>query len=380
MKLLYNIPATSNSGGMERVLANKVNWLVQHGYDVSVVTTDQKGLPAYFPMKDSIRFYDLGINYDENNGMSFLHKLMHFPLKQIRHKRRLELLIAEEKPDVVISMFGNEASLIAGMHLSACKVLEVHFSRLKKLQYGRKGLWYLADLLRTQLDARTVRKYDRFVTLTEEDMADWGPEPENISVIPNALPAFPETVSSLDKKTVIAIGRLSHQKGFDRLVSAWGRIASKMPDWSLEIIGSGEQEYKSWLEELVDDAGLRDSVTIRPPVKNMAEVYENASILAMTSRYEGLPMVLLESQSYGIPVVSFACKCGPRDVIIDGDNGFLVEDGNLDLFAEKLLVLMREEELRKTMGASARAKSYKFSEERVMHHWDKLFKGLVTEG
>ena len=379
MKLLYNIPATFNSAGMERVLANKVNWLVVHGYEVSVVTTDQKGLPAYFPMNDRIRFLDLGINYDENNGKSFLNKLIHFPLKQIRHKRRLKRLIDREKPDIVISMFGNEVSLISGMDIKARKVLEVHFSKMKKLQYGRKGLWHLADLIRTKFDGRTIKKYDRFVTLTEEDMEDWGTGSGNIRVIPNALTTFPERVSRLDEKTVISIGRLSHQKGFDRLIPAWSRIASKMPGWKLEIIGGGDQGYTLWLNQLIDEAGVRDSVTIRPPMKNMSEVYEHASILAMTSRYEGLPMVLLESQAYGIPAVSFACKCGPRDVITDGENGFLVEDGNLELFAEKLLALMQDEDLREKMGVSARNKSKSFSEDRVMPHWDRLFKGLVAE-
>lgn len=378
MKLLYNIPATFNSAGMERVLANKVNWLVEHGYEVSVVTTDQKDLPAYFPMNDSIKFFDLGINYDENNGKSFLNKLVLFPIKQIRHKRRLKCLIDREKPDIVISMFGNEASLISGMDIKARKVLEVHFSKMKKLQYGRKGLWHLADLIRTKLDGRTIKKYDRFVTLTEEDMEDWGTGSGNITVIPNALTTFPERVSRLDEKTVISIGRLSRQKGFDRLISAWRRIASRMPGWKLEIIGGGDQGYASWLNQLIDEVGVCGSVTIRPPVKNMSEVYGHASILAMTSRYEGLPMVLLESQAYGIPAVSFACKCGPRDVIADGENGFLVEDGCIDEFAEKLSILMRDDKLRDSMGAKARNMSSRFKEDRIMAIWDNLFKELVA--
>lgn len=378
MKLLYNIPATFNSAGMERVLANKVNWLVEHGYEVSVVTTDQKGLPAYFPMNDRIRFFDLGINYDENNGKSFLNKLIHFPFKQIRHKRQLKSLIAREKPDIVISMFGNDAMVIAGMQIDVSKVIELHFPKMKYMQYGRKGLWYLADLFRTKLDARIVRRYDRFVTLTEEDMADWGPDAGNISVIPNALTTFPDSVSHLDRRTVISIGRLSHQKGFDRLISAWSRIASKMPGWKLEIIGGGDQGYTSWLNQLIDEAGVRDSVTIRPPVNNMAEVYEHASILAMTSRYEGLPMVLLESQAYGIPAVSFACKCGPRDVITDGENGFLVEDGSIDEFAEKLSLLMSDGQLRDSMGVKARNMSLRFKEEQIMSKWDSLFKNLTA--
>lgn len=377
MTILYNISATSNSGGMERVLANKSDWLANNGYEVIVVTTDQRGRPSFFRMNESIRFYDLGINYEENNGRSFLNKISCFPFKQFQHWRKLKALINEVKPDVVVSMFGNDALLISGMHINARKVIELHFSKMKYMQYGRKGLWHLADLIRTKLDAYLVKKYDRFVVLTEEDKDDWGSGYGNMCVIPNSLTLLPDRPSQCERKTVVSIGRLSPQKGFDRLISVWGRIAPKMPGWRLEIIGGGDLKYRDWLQQLADCAGVHDSVAFRPSVNNMADVYENASILAMTSRYEGLPMVLLESQAYGVPAVSFACKCGPKDVIADGQNGFLVDDGNLELFAERLETLMRDKELRRTMGARARDKSVRYSEETVMAQWDRLFKGLV---
>ena len=122
--------------------------------------------------------------------------------------------------------------------------------------------------------------------------------------------------------------------------------------------------------------GVHDSITFKAPVKDIAAVYESSSIFVLTSRHEGFSMVLLESQSYGIPAVSLACKCGPRDIIEDGVNGFLVEVENLDLFAERLETLMRDEALRKAMGAKAREKSERFSEDGVMAKWDELFNGL----
>ena len=118
MKILYNIAAISNSGGMERVLANKSNWLSNNGYEVIIVTTDQKGKPAFFTMNEGIRLYDLGINYSDNGVDFFLKRLVRYLLKQIRHRSRLKALIDEIKPDIVVSMFGNEALLIAGMHKS----------------------------------------------------------------------------------------------------------------------------------------------------------------------------------------------------------------------------------------------------------------------
>lgn len=377
MKILYNIIAISNSGGMERVLANKSNWLSRHGYDVMIVTTDQRGLPAFFTMDDSIRYYDLGINYCENGENSFIKRLARYISKQITHRRRLKALIEEINPDVVVSMFGDEALLLAGMHIKARKVLELHFCKMRYSLYGRGGLWHYFDLFRTKLDAYIAKKYDKFVVLTEEDKADWGLEFKNLSVIPNALTSFPNRVSSLENKTVLAVGRLSRQKGYERLISVWGRVASKMTDWRLEIICGGDPGYKAWLQELAEKQGVLNSVIFRPPLKDLPEVYEKASIFVMTSRFEGLPMVLLESQSYGIPAVSLACKCGPRDIIEDGVNGFLVEDVKLDVFAERLQALMRDEDLRKFMGANARKRSLRFSEDSIMSKWDILFKDLL---
>lgn len=378
MKILYNIAAISNSGGMERVLANKSNWLSNNGYEVIIVTTDQKGKPAFFPMNEGIRLYDLGINYSDNGVDYFLKRLVRYLLKQIRHRSRLKALIDEIKPDIVVSMFGNEALLIAGMHIKAPKVIEFHFCKMMYILYGRGGLWHFFDLFRTKLDAYIAKKYDRFVVLTKEDAIDWGSGYSNISVIPNALSSFPDRISSLDKKTVVAIGRLSGQKGFERLIPIWAKVAPKMPDWKLEIIGGGDTEYKSYLQTMADNAGVHDSLLFLPPVKNMDEIYMNASVFVMTSKYEGLSMVLLESQSYGIPAVSFACKCGPRDIIENGVNGFLVEDGDVGLFASRLETLMRDAKLRKSMGAKAREKSTRFSEESIMSQWDVLFKDLAN--
>lgn len=112
MHLIYLIAATHNSGGMERVLANKANYLVAHGYDVSIVTTDQRGLKPFFPLDERIKCYDLGINYEVNNGKSFFNKLLHFPFKQWKHKIRLTKLLKQLGADIVISMFCNDASIL----------------------------------------------------------------------------------------------------------------------------------------------------------------------------------------------------------------------------------------------------------------------------
>lgn len=376
MKILYSIAGTYNSGGMERVLANKANWLVAHGHEVIIVTTDQRGEPPYFPLDARIKCYDLAINYEENNGKSFLNKLIHYPFKQWKHKARLTALLKELRPDIVISMFCNDASFIPSIKDGSKKILEIHFSRFKRLQYGRKGLWRLADWWRYKTDAKVVSRFDKFVVLTHEDKEYWG-NLRNMCVIPNARTFEVNQPATLETKKVVAVGRLNHQKGFDRLIDAWSIVDNVVSGWKLQIVGDGE--LRELLQHNIRELGLSNQINIGRAEKDMVSVYKDASILAMSSRYEGLPMVLLEAQAAGLPIVSFDCKCGPKDVIENGVDGFLVEDGDIEQLAQKLVVLMQDANLRKQMGSAAYAHSDRYSEERIMKQWTDLF-DEVMEG
>lgn len=374
MKIVYSIAGTYNSGGMERVLANKANWLVRNGYEISILTTDQKGRSSFFGFDPRIRFYDLGINYEENNGRSFLNKLIHYPFKQWKHKKALKKLLPELKADVVVSMFCNDASILPMIKDGSRKVLEIHFSRFKRQQYGRKGIWKIADEIRSINDLRVVSRFDRFVVLTEEDRGYWG-DLDNIQVIPNARTFVLDRPAELTEKRVIAVGRYCYQKGLNRLIDAWDIVCRSVDDWKLHLVGDGED--RAALQTQIDRLGLSDKIILGRAETDMKSVYANSSILALSSRYEGLAMVLLEAQAAGLPIVSFECKCGPKDVITDGGDGYLVEDGNVGLLAEKLLELINNEELRRKMGAEAYKNSERFSEERVMAQWVELFNEVI---
>ena len=376
MKIVYCIAGTCHSGGMERVLANKANYLARHGFEVVVVTTDQRGQPPFFPMDERIRTIDLGINYDDNNGKPFLDKLLRYPAKQARHKARLKAVLMEERPDVTVSMFNNDAGFIPDINDGSAKLLEIHFSKFKRLQYGRKGLWRLADWWRSRQDEKTVRRFDRFVVLTEEDKGYWGDLP-NIEVIPNAVCGVGVAAASPESRKVVAVGRYTHQKGFERLVDAWHLLAPKFPDWTLDIIGDGEE--RPLLLERIDCYELVGRVELRCPTKEIGTAYSGASIMAMTSRYEGLPMVLLEAQTVGLPVVSFACKCGPSEIVNDGVDGYLVAPGDVDAMADRLVRLMQDGALRRRMGARAFANAARFSTDAVMKQWMALFDSLKKD-
>lgn len=376
MKIIYCIAGLRRSGGMERVLTNKANYLAERGFDILIITTDQYGEDNFFSLSPKIRTIDIAINYEENNGRSFGRKLFNYPLKQRRHKKRLRELLMQENADIVISMFCNDASFLWKINDGSEKILEIHFSRFKRLQYGRKGVWGWADRLRSRHDLDVVKRYDRFVVLTQEDRGYWG-NLSNMTVIPNALTFEPEECAELINKQVIAVGRYDYQKGFDELISAWALISTKYPDWKLCIFGNGE--LRKELQLLVYDLGLEKSLKLCSPVQNIGNEYKNSSVLVMSSRYEGLPMTLLEGQAFGLPIVSYACKCGPRDIITEGEDGFLVPVGDVKSLADRMTRLMADQELRKRMGRMSKINSTRFSEEKVMTQWIDLFND-ITKG
>lgn len=373
MKIVYCIAGTFNSGGMERVLANKANYLVQLGYDLTIITTDQQGRKPYFELDRRIGQIDLDINYHENINSKLFRKMLSYVRKQRSHKRRLEELLDKLSADVVISMFDHEVSFLHKINEGSRKILEIHFSRFKRLQYGRKGLWRKIDQCRSALDLRLVKKYDRFVVLTQEDAGYWG-DLKNIQVIPNANSFESENTAALVSKRVIAVGRYDYQKGFDDLIRIWSTVHEKFPDWTLDIFGHGDLAEN--FHALIGELKLSSSIHLRPPVKDIKQEYLNSSLLVMTSRYEGFGMVLTEANACGVPVVSYACKCGPRDIIADGENGFLIAEGDRESFAEKTKILLSDSKLRKEMGIHGKAMSTRYTEERVMKEWISLFNDI----
>lgn len=373
MRIVYCIAGTYNSGGMERVLSNKANYLVSHGYEVAIVTTDQRGAQPFFRLDPRIRCIDLNINYELNNGKSFFNKLFFYPFKQRKHRIALTKVLNDLSPDITVSMFCNEVSFLPSIKDGSKKILEAHFSRFKRLQYGRKGLWRMADVWRNHKELRQVSHFDKFVTLTREDFDYWG-EQKNMVVIPNARTFTCEHPAALKAKVVVAVGRYAFQKGFDMLLQAWSQVCKQERGWELHIVGEGE--LRDTLNLQIEILSLRDKVKLCPPTLDICQVYMGASFLVMSSRYEGFGMVLLEAQTVGLPVVSFDCKCGPSEIIEDGVTGFLVPSNDVNQLAEKMLVLIRDEELRKSMGKKGFKASSRFTEEKVMRHWMNLFDEL----
>ena len=377
MKILYLIHSTYNPGGMERVLFNKVSYLVEKkGWDVTVVTTDQHGRQSFYPFPEGVKMIDLGVNYSEDNGTPFLKKLLGFLKRRRLHEKRFKALLEQIRPDVVDCFYPGECSFVPGLKDGSKKVMELHQSKLFHHQYNRTGLMGLADKVRARMDERLVMKFDRFVVLTEEDSKMWGEMP-NIRVIPNAANFIAQKYSDCSEKRVIAVGRLDYQKSFDRLILVWEKVHEMMPDWRLDIFGQGE--WKEMLQGMIDERGLQDCVKLNGPTKDIGKEYAESSMLVMSSHYEGFPMVMIEAMACGLPALCFDFKCGPRDIIRPGENGLIVPDGDIDGLAEAMIRLMKDEELRKRMGENAKRVVETYSEERVMAKWLQLYEETIAD-
>jgi glycosyltransferase involved in cell wall biosynthesis len=319
---------------------------------------------------------DLDINYSDDNDKGTIQKIKGYLRRKKNHKQKLSAILNKEKADVMVSLFPSESSFYPSLKDGSKKVLELHFNKFFRLQYNRTGLMGLIDRLRTWQDERMVRKFDKFVVLSQEDKGYWGKMP-NLCVIPNAALRMSDTYAEGDKKRVIAVGRLDYQKGFDRLIEAWRIVQQNKAyaDWHLDIFGQGE--WKEMLQARINSYGLQDSMKLNAPTKQIGKEYTESSMLVMSSNYEGFPMVMIEAMACGLPVVTFDYKCGPRDIIDHEINGLLVKDGDIEGLAKAMISMMRDDAARKRMGENAKKVVETYSEEAVMKQWIELFNTLV---
>ncbi len=378
MIIIYHIASVHHPGGMERVLLNKVRWFAaQGGYELMVVTTDQQELPPFYDFPPQVRMVDLGIGYSLDNGRNPVAKILSYFRKRRIHRRRLTELLIRERADIVVSLFPTESSFIPRIRDGSKKVLELHYNKYFRLQYGRTGLLGLADRFRMWQDGRLVRRFDRFVVLTQEDAGYWGALP-NIQVIPNAALQIPEVSHDPDSRRVIAVGRLDYQKSFDRLLDAWALLPDDLrKTWHLDIFGQGE--WETMLKERIVSLGISGSAEIHAPTTRIFEEYAASAFLVMSSHYEGFPMVLVEAMACGLPGVCFGFKCGPKDILRDGVNGRIVPEGDIPALAKAMEELMRNDVLRKRMGEEARKVTQTYSEQNVMKQWKQCFDALLQK-
>lgn len=375
MRILYIIDGMFNSAGRERVIANKARFLSLMGHKVTIMTTDQRDRKSYYSLPDEVTMIDLKINYDEYYGKGIVKKLISHRKKNILFKKRLKAFLRSNPQDVIVTLMDRYVPAILSLSEKSVTVYEHHFNKFamydlresRTKQFLQQMVYNIKDWYYTKF---YYRKLDIFAVLTEEDKDYWGNCFKNIVCMPNSITYNTNRTATLNNKRVITVGRLTYQKGYDRLIKVWCGIEQKFPEWQLHIYGNGED--KDMLLTMIENNGLKN-VKIFPPTTEIEDRLLDASIYVMTSRFEGLPMVLLEAMAVGLPLVSFDCKCGPKDVIDDKINGYLIPDGDLKLMEERICNLMYDETIRKQQGYESKKAAKRFSHEEIMKKWILLF-------
>jgi glycosyltransferase involved in cell wall biosynthesis len=220
------------------------------------------------------------------------------------------------------------------------------------------------------------RRLDVLVSLTHRDLSRLRKHHPIVKVIPNPVTFYPDQPAKLDSKLLLTVGRIDYPKGYDLLIEAFGLFCQKNRDWKLKIIGDGP--LKPLIERLAKEKGIDDRITISPATGQIEKEYRAASIFLMTSRSEGLPMVLLEAQSCGLPIVTFDCETGPAEIVHHGEDGYLVPLNNFEEMSDRLLELAADPDKRKTFGARARENVKRFLPDEVFKEWDELFRNLYS--
>lgn len=365
------------AGGVERVLTLKANYFAEHfGYEITIITTEGAGLPPFYPLSSKVKVINLDIGFEELWTYSFVKKVFVYLWKQRRFKKMLSEELKRLSPDITISLLRREINFLTKINDGSRKIGELHVNRSNYRNFEANESNFFKNLFANYWMRSLVsklRRLDRFVVLTNEDKVAW-PELNNICVIPDPLSFIPTHHSSMNKKRVIAVGRYVYQKGFDLLLRAWAIIEKQHLDWELSIFGEGDRApYRQLMESLSID-GSR--CHLHGTTSNIQQEYVNSSLLAFSSRFEGFGMVLIEAMACGLPVVSFACPCGPRDIISDGVDGILVPKDSVDEFSKSLSKLMDNEDLRVSMAQNAIKKASHFQIDRIALQWRNLFEGV----
>lgn len=376
LKIVYVTPALYMAGGVERVTTLKANYFAdQLGYDITIILTEGKTKPLFYPLSDKIKVVNLDINFEEMWGGSLFRKVMLYLPKQRLFKKRLTAELMRIRPDITVSMLRREINFITRIKDGSRKIGELHINRanyrnalsdesnvLKRLFYK---IW--ADDLLPHL-----KQLDCLVVLTKKDQEAWT-ELKNVVAIPDPLSFVPSSFSLQKEKRVVAIARYSHEKGIDLLLQAWAKVKDK--DWRLDVFGDGDtMVYERMIDELSID---RSRCQLHGRTNNVEQEYCNSSLFVLSSRFEGFGMVIVEAMACGLPVVAFDCPWGPSSILHDGEDGLLAANGDTDDLANKLSLLMADEPLRKRMAEAAVRHVQRYRMEEIAEQWQqKVFSKL----
>jgi len=379
LKIVYCTPALYMAGGVERVLTLKANYFAEHfGYDITIILTEGKDKPLFYPLSDRIKIVNLDVNFEELWTCSFVKKVFVYLSKQRIFKKRLTAELMHIRPDITVSLLRREINFINDIKDGSKKIGELHVNRANYRNFEDCDANFIKNLFAKFWMCSLVshlKQLDKFIVLTEEDKASWT-ELSNVEVIPDPLAFDVAEVSPLKAKRVIAVGRYVYQKGFDLLLQAWAKIEKQFPDWELAIYGMGD---RSPYENLAKQLGVdMNRCHLNGSTQNIRKEYLESSLFVFSSRFEGFGMVLIEAMACGLPVVSFDCPCGPKDIVSHDEDGLLVPSGDIEKLANAMSQLMDSYELRHQMAKNAIGNVRRFQIDEIADRWQLLFEDVLN--
>ena len=360
MKILYITPILNGEGGVARILSIKANYFIENfNYQIDILTQNEGNTSLFFDFNPKIGLYDMSL---KGNKISILFE----------YKKRLQYHIKLLNPDLIIVCdFGLKGFLVPFLiNTKKPIIFEAHGSLYNESRYYKVTFFSkLTHQIKYSYRNFGAKRFDLFIALSKESLKEW--DLKKGVVIPNPAVVNSDFVASLTSEKVIVVARHSFEKGLDRMLHIWKIVTKKHKDWKLEIYGTEDQSLD--LKSLAVALNISDSVRFYEPVKDIENKYLDSAIYAMTSRSEGFPMVLLEAMSCGLPVVAFDCPIGPKSIITNNEDGFLIPDDNFELFATKLNELIEDIDLRKKVGCAAQKSMEKYNIETIMKTWNELF-------
>lgn len=362
MKIVYVTDQIYLHGGIEKMLSQKINyWITHYSYEVVLCTSEQRHHDFVYGLDTRLKHVDLGINY--NRAKSYFHFTN--AIKSIKHFYALRKFIKKEKPDIIISVnYTPEQFFLPFIEKKIPKIKEFHSSgiTINKPKTIIDKLKHRLFLLLGRYQAQVILNVD------EKKYYPF----RNVHIIPNFIEIGVQIKEVQRDKTIIAAGRMAAVKQFDHLIKAWAFIAADFPDWQVKIFGNGDEQLSLQLKELIAKLKV-PNIHLMGATSHLDQEMYKASVYAMTSATECFPMVLLEAQKAGLPIISYDCPNGPRNIISNNLDGWLTPHNEIGIFAERLGMLIKNDKDRKIMELAAKQNANQFASEIVMEQWNELF-------
>ena len=355
----FIVPDINFGGGGERVVANMANYFVNnYSYNVEIISLGYQNDKLYYQIDSKVKIKYLYVDQENSNIISNI-------LFKLKSYKRLNSYLNQYHEKHFVLGIGTYPNILLA-HINGNNLIKIgcehsYFNSLNKLWCFLRKISY--------------KKLDATISLTNEGFNNLNNISRKCYVIPNARTFAPVNKDcTKDNKQLLFIGRISYEKGYDYMLEVFEKLSKQIPDWNLLIVGDGP--LKDWLTDEIKRRSLQDRITQINTSKNIINEYLESSIYLMTSRNEGLPMVLLEAQAFGLPIICFNCQTGPSEIVTDGFDGFLIDPFEIDVMVKKIKILIEDEKLRILFSKNAIQSSDKFSEGKIYSKWKQLFNEL----